>query len=296
LAPLLHAAALAEADMATVLRWLDERNDEEPMALLDAAGANLAAAQLDAVMGLDPRNAGTTFISAASLLEAYRHPEVQATETAADFSAEALLDGEPNTLYIVAGPDDQRLLAPIVVAMIGEILGLAATRANSAGRALSPTLRVVGDELPNIAPIRSLPRYVATLLDAGVRFASICQDLAQLEATYGATKDTILSNSQAKLFLGPVTCPRTRRYITELLGDEPVVTRTRNRGANGYTSASVTWRARASAQLLQQLDDGRALLIHTNAPAAVIDSRPWWEVPMVRNRCGLKLHEYSGKA
>lgn len=179
--------------------------------------------------------------------------------------------------------------------MIAEVLGLAAARANATGKGLSPTLRVVGDELPNIAPIRSLPRYVATLLDAGVRFASVCQDLAQLEATYGAAKDTILSNSQAKLFLGPVTCPRTRRYITDLLGDEPVVTRTRNQGANGYTSASVTWRARASAQLLQQLGAGRALLVHTNAPAAVIDTQPWWEIASIRRRCQLNLNEYSEK-
>jgi hypothetical protein len=75
-----------------------------------------------------------------------------------------------------------------------------------------------------------------------------------------------------------------------------VVTRTRNRGANGYTSASVTWRARASAQLLQQLDHGRALLVHANAPAAVVDTRPWWEIPSVRKRCGLNLPEYSRRA
>jgi type IV secretion system protein VirD4 len=289
LAPLLHAAAIKQAQMSTVLRWLDERADEEPMTILDAADAAPAAAQLDAVLGLDPRNAGTTYISAANLLEAYRHPEVQGTESTADFSAGAFLDGEPNTLYVVAGPDEQQLLAPIVVALIGEILGLAAARANATGKGLHPTLRVVGDELPNIAPIRSLPRYVATLLDAGVRFACVCQDLAQLETTYGTAKDTILSNSQVKLFLGPVTCPRTRRYITDLLGDEPVIARTLNRGGRGYTTESVTWRARASAQLLQQLEAGRTLLLHTNAPAAVIDTRPWWEIPSIRNICELSL-------
>ncbi|MGI8999720.1 MAG: type IV secretory system conjugative DNA transfer family protein [Candidatus Limnocylindria bacterium] len=285
LAPLLHAAAQSGRDMATVLRWLDEHAEEEPLTILDAADADAAAAQLEAVLGLDPRNSGTTYISAASLIDAYRHPQVQRTESVKDLSAERFLDGRPNTLYIVAGAEDQQLVAPIVVALISQILTLAATRANASGKPLEPRLRVVGDELPNIAPLRSLPRYVATMLDAGVRIASVCQDLAQLEGVFGQDKDTILSNSQVKLFLGPVSCPRTRRYIVELLGDEPTVTRSRTRGERGTTNESVTWRPRASAQLLQQLDERRALLVHGNLPAAVIESRPWWQIPAIRRSC-----------
>lgn len=296
LAPLLHAAALSAADMATVLRWLDERSEDEPVAILDANDAAAAAAQLEAVLGLDPRNAGTTYISAASLVEAYRHPKVQHAESVDDLSAERFLDGRPNTLYIVAGAEDQRLLAPIVVALLSEILTLATSRANASGTPLTPRLRVVGDELPSIAPLRSLPRYVATTLDAGVRFASVCQDLAQLEELFGTAKDTILSNSQAKLFLGPVSCPRTRRYIVDLLGDEPVSTVTRSRGERRSTSESITWRPRASAQYLQQLDGGRALMVHGNLPAAVIRTRPWWEIRELNARCHTSPVDRSGTA
>jgi type IV secretion system protein VirD4 len=285
LAPLLHAAALANRNMATVLRWLDERDDEDSVTILDANDAEAAVSQLEAVLELDPRNSGTTFMSAASLLDAYRHPQVQRTERIGDLSADAFLDGRPNTLYVVAGAEDQQLLAPIIVALISDILTTAAARANASGEPLLPRLRVVGDELPNIAPLRSLPRYIATMLDAGVRFACVCQDLAQLEGVFGTAKDTILSNSQAKLFLGPISCPRTRRYVVELLGEERVVTRSRTRGARGSTNESVTWRPRASAQLLQQLDERRALLVHGNLPAAVIETRPWWEIASVRSAC-----------
>lgn len=93
LAPLLHGAALAERDMGQVLYWLDERDEQRPKRLLEARRAFAAAAQLDAVLSLDPRNSGTTYMSAANLLEAYRHPAVQRTESTTGYTAEALLDG-----------------------------------------------------------------------------------------------------------------------------------------------------------------------------------------------------------
>ena len=290
IAPLLHAAALSEGDMRRVLGWLDERCEDEPLEILDAAEADAAAAQLQAVVGLDPRNAGTTYMSAASLLEAYRHPAVQQTDSNKGFSAERFLDGEAHTLYVVAGPDDQQLLAPIVVAMLNDVLATAFDRFTATGTPLNPRLRVVGDELPNIAPIRSLPRYAATLLDAGVRLITIAQDVAQLEVSYGKSADTILSNSQAKLFLGPVHDSRTRRYITDLLGDEPVITRARGTGKHPRQETT-NWRPRATPQLLQQLADRRALLIHGNLPAAVIQTQPWWEIPGVREECELSLQK-----
>lgn len=42
---------------------------------------------------------------------------MQQTETLCDLSAEALLDrshGQANTLYVIAGPEEQELLAPII--------------------------------------------------------------------------------------------------------------------------------------------------------------------------------------
>ena len=289
LAPLLHAAALADLGMGEVLRWLDERDDEHPTDVLDLHEATAAHAQLAATLKLDPRNAGTTYMSAAALLEAYRHPPVQRTETTADFTAQAFLDGKPNTLYIVADADDQELLAPIVVALLREVLSLAAARYNQTGERISPALRLVGDELPNIAPIRSLPRYVATLLDAGVRIVSVCQDLAQLRECYGRSADTILSNSQCKLFLGPVSCPETRKYLVELLGDEPVATTSRTRGEKTSRSEQTSSRPRATGQLLQQLDAQHGLVIHSNLPAAIIRTRPWWQRSRLARRCRLPI-------
>ena len=49
LAPLLHAAALADESMATVLRWVDTQTVDEPTAELEASGAFAASIQLAGV-------------------------------------------------------------------------------------------------------------------------------------------------------------------------------------------------------------------------------------------------------
>ncbi len=324
LAPLLHAAATHDLEMGDVLRWLDERDEQRPMGLLqevidDAAArasdirfapapppgqrravrgllrelaereraARAASAQLEAILSLDPRNSGTTYMSAAALLAAYRYPELQQAESREDFSAEAFLDsdgGRANTLYVVAGAEDQELLAPVIVALLSEVMALAARRANDpAHGAFSPTVRFVGDELANIAPIRSLPRYLSTLRAAGIRFAIVAQNIAQLRSVYGPEDvDTILTNCQAKLFLGPVTCTQTIEYLGRVLGDAPTQTDTRTPAARLGDSATVseaqTWRPRASPAELQQLGDRRALLLHGTLPAAVVRTVAWWEI------------------
>ena len=302
LAPLLFAAAWHGLGMATVLRWLDQRDDTEPERLLvqiakladaqdpavrlrmrpglvqDAASAR---AQLQAIVTMDARNAGSTYMSAASLLAAYRYPEVQNTESVEDLSAEAFLDasdGQANTLYIVAGADDQARLAPIVVSILSEIMAVADRRAARHG-AFSPTVRVVGDELANIAPMRSLPRWLSTMRAPGFRFAVVAQDVAQLSATFGRDDvDTILSNCRAKLFMGPITCRQTQGYVQAILGDRVVEAETVTSGERGSLQSGLTERGRASAQELQQLPRRKALLLHGAMPAAVVAVPPFWEV------------------
>ena len=107
-----------------------------PGSLQDATSAR---AQLEATLCLDARNAGSTYMSAASLLAAYRYPEVQDTESTTDLSAQAFLDGsdgQANTLYIVAGADDQERLAPIIVSILSEIMAVGNKRAAREGCAL----------------------------------------------------------------------------------------------------------------------------------------------------------------
>jgi len=284
LAPLLHAAALVEGgSMADVLGWLDRpETTMEAGELLERAGAQAAAGQLDAVLTLDDRNKGTTFMSAAHLVEAFRYPAVQGSDRI-EITPENFLDGKPNTLYIVASEDEQAMLAPLVVGMLAELFAYRQRAVRLTGLDGLATLYFLLDETANIAPIEQLPKYLSGVRGSKVRIVTVWQDHGQLRTRYRDAEATVLSNSQVKIYLGPITDELTRRYVEGALGDERVAMTTETAHERGGSTAhSETFRPRASAQRLQQLEGGRALLIHTNLPAAVIDTTAWFEDPELR--------------
>ena len=268
LAPLVHAAALDDRPVDDVISWLDTQEAREPAAVLTAGGAVSAAKQLRSVVALDPRNRGTTFMSAGSVLAAYRFPPVLATARRG-VSPAAFFDGAPNTLYLVASERDQRLLAPLVVALLSSVLHGAAERGP-----LDPTLRVLVDEAANVAPLRELPRFLSQAAGHGVRLATIWQSLGQMRERYGPSSDTILANSTAKLFMGPITDEATRRALTDLLGED---------AASG-SGSGLARGPKARAGALQQLADERALLVAGASPPAIVATRPWWRDRRLRTR------------
>jgi len=274
IAPLLHAAALDERPVADILAWVDAQDAKTPGAILAADGAEAAKRQLDAVANLDPRNRGTTYMSAGSLLAAYRYRGV-ADREGSRITVERFLDGGPNTLYVVASERQQRLLAPLVVAMLTSILDEVAARANR-GVSLDPTLRVLLDEAANVAPLRTLPAYLSQAASHGIRFATIWQSIAQMRSRYRESADAILANSTTKLFMGPVGDEATLSYLTRLLGERRIEL---SKAASGHA-----YRPKASAHELQQLQPDRAVLIEGRMTPAVIHMIPWWEDRLLRGR------------
>lgn len=278
LAPLLHAAAITpDGRMGDVLEWLDrpQRACLDVPEILERAQAAAAADQLMAVNALDDRNRGTTYMSAAHLLQAYRYPQVQRSDRR-EITPERFLDGRINTLYIVAAEDEQEMLAPLVVGQLAELMSYRQRAVRLRASRAAQTLWLLLDETANIAPIEQLPKYLAGVRGANVRIVTVWQDHAQLRMRYRDGEGTILSNSQVKVYLGPITDELTRRFVEGALGEERVTTTTHVAGDRRSTSTGRVWRPRASAQLLQQLDGRRALVVHTNMPAAVIDTTPWF--------------------
>lgn len=278
LAPLLHAAALDQRrTIDDVRRWIDTQDTEAINTILRTYEATAAVEQLKGATGLDDRNRGSTFMSAGSVLAAYRFPQVGGTlhET---FTTADLLDGA-STLYVIASDRHQRLLTPLIVAMLSTILDEAARRAHD-HQPLQPTLRVLLDEAANIAPLRDLPALLSQAAGYGVRIATVWQSLGQIHDRYRDAADAILANSTTKLFMGPVTDQRTWSYLSGLLGDEETLSRAetsdRHGGPTRSVTASHTWRPKAVSSALQQLGGGRAVLLAGDRPPAVVRAEPWY--------------------
>lgn len=222
LAPLLHAAAHSDASMATLYSWVAQGDADTPRRVLathagvdEAARWRLARAidELDALRSRDERTRASTWLSAAQLLKAYRHPALEEASRT-NFHPTMLLD-EPATLYIIASDEHQHLLRPIIVALVEAIYHAAFARGRH--RPLNPRLLLALDETANIAPLKRLPEYLAQSRGAGITILTVWQDLSQLHARYDTQAGSILANSLAKVFLSGSSDPHTLDYLDQLL-------------------------------------------------------------------------------
>lgn len=278
LPPLIHAATLEGLSMAAVLEWLRSGVDalDEPRTILSRRGSPAAEQAVAGIQAYDERPRSLLLMSAAQLIDAYRFPSVQRFDRA-DFRADRSFD--TGTLYVVVPDSDQELLAPLVGGLLGSLLRTREQRA-ATGQPSGPHLRVLADEAAHLAPLGRLPTYLAVSAGWNVRWCLIYQSLSQLQRRYGAEADAVLGNVLCKLFLGPIQDATTRRYIVDLLGDEPVTETSRRRGVAGDVGERTEHERRApkaSAQQLQQLEVGEAVLVHGRDLPAVVRLKALWE-------------------
>ncbi len=279
LAPLLHAAAITGREIGELVRWLDARDFTEAIETLNDAGAPAAADQLEGVSRRDERNRETTVMSALNLLRAYRYPQVAGARTS-EVNPAGFLDGDANTVYVVAAGHDQEALRPVILALLTAIYETAIVKGRAAP--LDPRLLIVLDEAANIAPVRNLAAWLSQCGDHGIVIATIWQSLAQIDQRYGRpARDAICAASTAQLFIPPLTDPTSTGYLSELLGEEPVGVVS---GAAGRSSESPAQRKTAPAAWLRQIPRGRAILIYRDLPPATVRTPGWFEEPRFTSR------------
>jgi type IV secretion system protein VirD4 len=277
LAPLLHAAAISGQSMSELVRWLDARDFTDAIACLKAAGASAAADQLEGVSRRDERNRETTVMSALNLLRAYRYPQVAACAVG-DLTPERFLDGQANTIYVVAAGHDQDALRPVILALVAAMYEAAIVKARRSG-VLDPRLFILMDEAANIAPVRNLASYLSQCGDHGIVIATIWQSIAQIDQRYGRpARDAICAASTAQVFIPPLAEPTSAGYLTELLGEEPIANASTSTGLARHT-LSVSHQKAAPSPWLRQIGRGRAVLVYRDLPPAVVRAPGWFEDP-----------------
>jgi len=275
LAPLLHAAALGDLQMSDLVSWLDTRDLSEAIGMLNGSGASAAADQLEGVGRRDERNRETTVMSALNLLRAYRYPQL-AGPAAEGLAPERLIDGQANTIYVVAAGHEQEILRPVILALLAATYEAGITRARRHGP-LQPRLLILMDEAANIAPVRNLAAWLSQCGDHGIVIATIWQSIAQIDQRYGrAARDAICAASTAQLFIPPLAEPTSTGYLTELLGEEPVA----NASAGGsHHTLAVAREKVAPGPWLRQVGRGRAILVYRDLPPAIVRAPGWFEDP-----------------
>jgi type IV secretory pathway TraG/TraD family ATPase VirD4 len=201
--------------------------------------------------------------TAQILLSAYRSPTVVRSADGTDITGERLLDGE-NTVYVISDSRRSKLLRPILIALLTELLDTAYETANSfPGRQLPTPLLLCLDELGNAAPIPNLAEIASTAASHNIQLISIFHDIAQARTRYGEQALTAINNHRARLLLSGVADMESLRYFSELVGDEEI----KDRADPG---APVRRRPLAPADQLRQIKPEHGLLIYGSLRPAMV--------------------------
>ncbi|MBV9684766.1 MAG: type IV secretory system conjugative DNA transfer family protein [Solirubrobacterales bacterium] len=288
LAPLLYTAAMTDAGMQAVIRWVHGQGtrelDEALMQISGEAedGARLADAHAayDAVRAFEAqadRTRTSIEATAQTLLRAYRFQRVMRSAASSEITADRLLDGGA-TLYLIGDAKASKLLRPLFLALLGEVVDRAYERATLAGGRLERPLLLCLDEAGNVAPLSNLAEIASTAPSHNIQLVTIFHDLAQARSRYAQQAETVVNSHRARMLLPGVADLDTLRYFAALTGEEEARDRTHTTGAGG-TSRSTSRRRRplVAPEALRQLPDRHALLLYGGLAPTRLRLRLWFE-------------------
>jgi type IV secretion system protein VirD4 len=287
LAPLLYAAAAGGAGMDAVVRWaygFDGRDLQQTLQLLadgavDGAELSDARAAYDSARAFDgqaDRTRASIEGTVQALLRAYRIARVARSAASCEITPSAVLEG-CSTLYLVGDAKASKLLRPIFLALLSEIVDCAYERATLRGGRLELPLLLCLDEAGNVAPLPSLAEIASTAPSHNIQLVSIFHDLAQARSRYGQQAETVINSHRARMLLPGVADLETLRYFSGLVGEEEARDETRTTGDGGRTrSQARRRRPLASPESLRQLPDGEALLLYGRLPPVKVRLRMWF--------------------
>jgi type IV secretion system protein VirD4 len=287
LAPLLYTAARTDAGMGAVVRWTYGQGSRE----LDAAvsqltgsardeseleGAHAAYDALRAFEAQADRTRSSIEATAQGLLRAYRFARVLRSAEGSDIDPDRLLD-ERATLYLIGDAKASKLLRPIFLALLSEIVDRAYERATLAGGRLALPLLLCLDEAGNVAPLPNLAEVASTAPSHNIQLVSIFHDLAQARSRYGKQAETVVNSHRARMLLPGVADLDTLRYFSGLAGEEEVRDTTRTTGAGGGSrTTGVKRRPLVAPEALRQLPAEHALLLYGRIAPVQVRLRMWF--------------------
>jgi len=188
-----------------------------------------------------------------------------------------------DTLVLVGDANASTNVAPLCAMLLQEVVDTAKTvAARLPGGRLDPPLRLVGDEIANVAP---LPKLVELATDArgfGMQLVLALQSLPQARRRWGADgANTLLDNMPAEILLGGITDPDTLGRYATLVGDVELTRATTSydpdSGRATGASEQQTDRRVLRAEEARQIPAGHGLLIYRNRPAVLLRLTAWFD-------------------
>jgi type IV secretion system protein VirD4 len=287
LAAMLLAAAVGGRSMSDVLRWGQRQDRDDISAGIDVANAPAARDAFESIWRLPDETRSRVYAQVPRVIDAYTDPTVKEASVGTQFTAERLLDGLANTVYVSLPAHEQRRLGPLTMALVQDVIELAFERSRDRGSPIDPALLVVLDDAASSAPLPQLDLYAANAGGYGVQLVTAFRHLSQMQARYDDRAEAVFANHRAKIILSGVTDAETLTVLSHLLGDETIrqlstpaalARAAKDRGEGDSAAARSAARARGAspADALGWISPGHGVLLYGHIPPAPITLRPWF--------------------
>ncbi len=278
----LYAAAVGGHSIRDVRVWVSARTNRTAIDILTDTLPDWAT-ELEQILGSASESTDDVLAAAARLLEPLASPKLLAAvdipiEESVDI-ADLVLCGT-NTLYLVS-KGSSRSMAPFVAALATEVHHVA-DRASQhrPGKRLDPPIRLVLDEMNNIAPIPDLPMIMTDSGGKGISVWAFAHNQDQNEMRWGTEGGRVLAQSApATVILPGLRGVEELTALSRLLGERRRWEATLHEGSRSYALHDDTV---LRADEIRELDTDQALLIYRNAPAILLRLPSVWDIPRWR--------------
>jgi type IV secretory pathway TraG/TraD family ATPase VirD4 len=286
LAWLLLAAAVDRRPVTVVTDWLADSRDPTPVALLEPGYPQLAR-RLDGIINLADDQRSGVYGTASKMASCLTNSRVAAWITRpprgahrAHFDPAAFVAGG-DVLYSLSreGAGSAGALVTALTVAVCEAAESLAVR--SPGGRLPVPLTAVLDEAANVCRWKELPNLYSHYGSRGIALLTFLQAPEQAEEVWGANGAGLLwSAANHRIYAGGVANRKWLSDLSDLIGtyDAPTVTTTDSRGGRS-TNHGTRREPVLSVADLAALRKGRAVLLSTGVPAALITSVTWRDGP-----------------
>ena len=229
----LHAAALEGLGVEQLLDWSRRPAAREPIRILSrhSGAARGWDEDLATSAEVEPRHRDSIWATVRRAFDCFADPMVlEATRVDHDtFDPGAFLD-QNGTIYLMGSPGAQHSVAPIVAALIEDVVDTARHQAaGSPTRRLESGLVLMLDECANIAPLGDLPKLAAELGGLGITTAVILQSVASARNIWGEAGERALRDlANVTLVWGGQKDVAFLEEISRLAGEHDELVETRH--------------------------------------------------------------------
>lgn len=286
LTALFLAAARDRRPITDVLAWLASPADRTPIDLLQDAGLDAVAAQLQGTVAGAVETRDGIFETARQYASCLLDPGIAAWVTPPDglekvreFKPEAFATSK-DTLFLLS-KDGGGSASAIIAAAADAVMRAAVIQAERDGGRLDAPLLAILDEAANVCKISDLPDLYSHLGSRGVIPITILQSYRQGVRVWGeAGMDALWSAATIKLVGSGIDDADFADKLSRLVGDHDVRTVSVSTSESGKsTSVSMRQERVLPADAIRALPKGSALLLATGVRPALLELKPWYREP-----------------